>query len=76
MHYLYQGDERALPGNLQNRRYSFLPPPPKCSVCHYLPTFPLSPALSLTPSRRLVLPRISCYSEIHMKPITAFCGQN
>jgi hypothetical protein len=24
MHYLYQKDERALPGNVQNRRYSFL----------------------------------------------------
>jgi hypothetical protein len=26
MHYLKQKDERVLPGNLQNRRYSFLPP--------------------------------------------------
>jgi hypothetical protein len=28
MHYLWQKDERTLAGNLQNRRYSFLPPPP------------------------------------------------
>jgi hypothetical protein len=28
MRYLYQKDKRALPGNLQNRRYSFMPPPP------------------------------------------------
>jgi hypothetical protein len=27
MRYLYQKDKRALPGNLQNRRYSFCPPP-------------------------------------------------
>jgi hypothetical protein len=29
MHYLYQ-DERALPGNLQSRRYSFVPPKMQC----------------------------------------------
>jgi hypothetical protein len=28
MLYLYQKDKWALPGNLQNRRYSSLPPPP------------------------------------------------
>jgi hypothetical protein len=33
MHYVHQKDERPLPGNLQNRRYSFLSPPPKwCSA--------------------------------------------
>jgi hypothetical protein len=38
MHYLYQKDECALPGNLQNRQYSLLPPPPPNVVSHYLPT--------------------------------------
>jgi hypothetical protein len=38
--YLYQKNERALTGNLQNRRKkSFLPLPFKCSVSHYLPHF-------------------------------------
>jgi hypothetical protein len=37
MPYLYQKDKRALPGNLQNRRYSFLPH--QCSVSHYHPHF-------------------------------------
>jgi hypothetical protein len=31
MHDLYQKDERAMPGNLQNSRYNFLPFP-KCSL--------------------------------------------
>jgi hypothetical protein len=40
MRYFYQKDEGALPGNLQNRKYSFLfTPPPKCSVSHCLYTF-------------------------------------
>jgi hypothetical protein len=40
MHYLYQKDERALPGNLQNRKYSFLLPTlPKSSVSHYFTAF-------------------------------------
>jgi hypothetical protein len=44
MRYLYQKDERALPGNLQNRKYSFLfPPPPNVGS---LTTSPLS-SLSL-----------------------------
>jgi hypothetical protein len=30
MHYLYQKDERALPGNFQNRKNSFLYPQMKC----------------------------------------------
>jgi hypothetical protein len=39
MYYLYQ-DERALPGNLQNRRHHSLSRPPhKRSISHYLPTF-------------------------------------
>jgi hypothetical protein len=42
MRYLYQKDERALPGNLQNQKYSFLHPP-KCTVSHYLPP----PSISL-----------------------------
>jgi hypothetical protein len=37
MRYLYQKDKRALPGNLQNRRYSFLPSHPKYSVSRYHP---------------------------------------
>jgi hypothetical protein len=39
MHYLYQKDERAMPGNLQNWKYNVLLPPKKCSVCYYLPIF-------------------------------------
>jgi hypothetical protein len=42
MNYLYQKDKRALPGNLQTRRYNFLSPSPKYSVSQYLPTFSLS----------------------------------
>jgi hypothetical protein len=44
--YLYQKDERALPGNLQNRKYSFLPPPPPNVVS--ITTSPLSFSLSLS----------------------------
>jgi hypothetical protein len=40
MHYLYHRDERVLPGNLQNRRYSFFPPPNVVSLT-------TSPLLSL-----------------------------
>jgi hypothetical protein len=36
MHYLYQKDERALPGNLQNRWSNFSPL--LCYVCRYHPT--------------------------------------
>jgi hypothetical protein len=38
MRYLYQKDKRALPGNLKNRRYIFLSPPPPNVVS--LTTFP------------------------------------
>jgi hypothetical protein len=38
MQYPYQKDGRVLPGNLQNREYSFLLPP-KCNVFNYSPTF-------------------------------------
>jgi hypothetical protein len=34
MRYLFQKDERALPGNLETRKYNSLTP--KCSVSHYL----------------------------------------
>jgi hypothetical protein len=42
MHCLYQKDERTLPGNLQNSKYTLFllfPPSPKCSVSRYLPHF-------------------------------------
>jgi hypothetical protein len=49
MHYLYQKDERALPGNLQNQRYSFLPPSPNVSlITPTPPTHFLSLSLSLS----------------------------
>jgi hypothetical protein len=51
MRYLYQKDKRALPGNLQNRRYSFMPPPPQYSVSDYLLHFFLF-SLSLSKNRR------------------------
>jgi hypothetical protein len=48
MRYLYHKDKRALPENLQNRSYSFLPPPPKCSISHYPPLSFSSLCLSLS----------------------------
>jgi hypothetical protein len=38
MPYLYKKEDRVVPGNLQNRKYSFLLPP-KYSVSHCLTTF-------------------------------------
>jgi hypothetical protein len=49
MQYLYQKDEWALPGNLQNWWYNFLPPLPNVNIRHYFPTFFLS-SLALTKS--------------------------
>jgi hypothetical protein len=46
MRYLYQKDKRALPGNLQNRRYGFLPPTP--NVVSLTTTHFLSLSLSLS----------------------------
>jgi hypothetical protein len=40
MRYLYQKAERALPGNLQNRKYSFLLPL-KCNISYYVTSFVL-----------------------------------
>jgi hypothetical protein len=59
MRYLYQKDKRALPGNLQNRRYSFLSPHPKCSVSHYHP-LPLSFFLCLSLSLSLLPLGLRC----------------
>jgi hypothetical protein len=51
MRYLYQKDERALPGNLLNRLYGFiLSFLNKCSVFHYFATS-LSLSVSLNKQR-------------------------
>jgi hypothetical protein len=42
MRCLYQKDERALPGNLQNQKYRFFLSSSKCSVSDYFPHFSLS----------------------------------
>jgi hypothetical protein len=47
MRYLYQKDKQALPGKLQNRRYSLLSPPPPNVVS--LTTSPTSLSLSQNP---------------------------
>jgi hypothetical protein len=46
MHYLYQKDERALPGNLQNGKYSFLSP-----QITWVPANKTIPFLSLSPNK-------------------------
>jgi hypothetical protein len=48
MLYLYQKDNRAQPGNLQNQRYSFLPPT-HSNVVSLTTAPPLSLSLSLSP---------------------------
>jgi hypothetical protein len=55
MLYLYQKDKRAQPGNLQNRRYSFLPLPHVVSLTT-TPTSSLSLSLSLSLSVESQLP--------------------
>jgi hypothetical protein len=55
MHCLYQKDERALPGNLQNRKDSFFLSysPPKSNVSHYFPISFFSLSLSLSLSKEI-----------------------
>jgi hypothetical protein len=47
MRYLYQKDERVLPGNLRNRKYNLFFSYSKFSVSHYFPTPFFSLSLSL-----------------------------
>jgi hypothetical protein len=70
MRYLYQKDERALPGNLLSPIHRFFLPYSKCSVLHYFATsLSLSLSVCLQISIRIALsgPRSKTFlNQLHV----------